>query len=722
LEIIIASTAGFCFGVDRAVNKALDLLNNAEVDKNKVYSLGPIIHNEQVIGLLTSKGLKVIDNIDESVLEGNIIVRAHGASPETYKKIDDKGLSLIDATCPYVKKIHDLVKEKSDDGYTIIIIGNKEHPEVIGINGWSGNNAFVVESQEDINNLPDIDDKICVVAQTTITGDNWVKLNKLLKNRFKNIVKFDTICNATSTRQEEASDIANRVDLMIVIGSKNSSNTNKLYEICRKYCKETFIIEVPGELPPVDIKKIKKIGITAGASTPDWIIKEVVKKMDELNKKDVEFNFADAFEESLITLKSGDVVMGKIIGFNAAEVFVDLGFKSDGIIPIGEYSTDPDFDPEKELKVGEEIKVFVVRVNDVEGTVLLSKRKIDSLKNFEVIDEAYANKTTLSAKVTEITNGGVIAIVKGIKVFVPASQLSNKYIKDLNEFLHKTIRIRIIENNKERRKIIGSGRVILEEEKHKNSSAVWDNIEKGKKISGTVKGFTDFGAFVDIGGVDGLVHLSELSWTRVKHPSDILNIGDTVEVTILDFDKDKKRISLSLKNEDENPWKNIADKYKVGDVIKGKITRLVPFGVFVELEKGVDGLVHISQISNFKIGKPGDLLAIGQDVEAKIVELNLETKKIGLSIKDILPESDDAADETAEKSSENIEVKTEVNAEEIVEIKTEKKKKEKAEAKTEKKTVKKPVKKSLKKEEKETEKKKKAVSKDKTEEIVKDKE
>jgi 4-hydroxy-3-methylbut-2-enyl diphosphate reductase len=722
LEIIIASTVGFCFGVDRAVNKALDLLNNDDVDKSNLYSLGPIIHNEQVIGLLASKGLKVIDSIDDSVLDGSIIVRAHGVCPETYQKIEEKGLSLIDATCPYVKKIHDLVKKKSDEGYTIIIIGNKEHPEVIGINGWSGNKAFVVESQEDINNLPDIDDKICVVAQTTITGDNWVKMNKLLKNRFKNMVKFDTICNATSTRQEEASEIANRVDLMIVIGSKNSSNTNKLYEICSKYCKNTFIIEVPGEVPPVDIKKIKKIGITAGASTPDWIIKEVVKKMDELNKKDVEFNFADAFEESLITLKSGDVVMGKIIGFNAAEVFVDLGFKSDGIIPMGEYSTDPDFDPETGLKVGEEIKVFVVRVNDVEGTVMLSKRKIDSLKNFEVIDEAYENKTTLSAKVTEITNGGVIAIAKGIKVFVPASQLSNKYIKDLNEFLHKTIRIRIIENNKERRKIIGSGRVILEEEKHKSSSAVWDNIEKGKKFSGTVKGFTDFGAFVDIGGVDGLVHLSELSWTRVKHPSDILNIGDTVEVTILDFDKDKKRISLSLKNEDENPWKNIADKYKVGDVIKGKITRLVPFGVFVELEKGVDGLVHISQISNFKIGKPGDLLAIGQDVEAKIVELNIESKKIGLSIKDILPETAAAEEEADDKSLESAEIKTEINAEEIVEVKTEKKKKEKAEAKTEKNAVKKPVKKPLKKKEKETEKKEKDISKDETEEITKDKE
>lgn len=690
MEIIVASTAGFCFGVDRAVNKALDKLNNDD-DNNKIYSLGPIIHNEQVIELLSSKGLKVIDNIDDSDSEGNIIVRAHGVTPGTYRQIEEKGLSLIDATCPYVKKIHDLVKEKNDEGYTIIIVGDKTHPEVIGIKGWADNKAFVVESKEDIDNLPDIEEKICVVAQTTITNENWLILNKLIKNRFKNIIKFDTICNATSTRQEEASEIAKKVDLMIVIGSKNSSNTNKLYEICRKYCKETFIIEVPGELPPVDIKKIKKIGITAGASTPDWIIKEVVKKMDELNKKDVEFNFADAFEESLITLKSGDVVMGKIIGFNAAEVFVDLGFKSDGIIPMGEYSADPDFDPDKELKIGQEIKVFVVRVNDVEGTVMLSKRKVDFLKNFEVIDEAYTNKTTLSANVTEITNGGVIAIAKGIKVFVPASQLSNKYVKDLKEFLHKTIRIRIIENNKERRKIIGSGRVILEEEKNKNSSAVWDNIEKGKKFSGTVKGFTDFGAFVDIGGIDGLVHLSELSWTRVKHPSDLLEIGDIVDVTILDFDKDKKRISLTLKNEDENPWKNIADKYKVGDIIKGKITRLVPFGVFVELEKGIDGLVHISQISNFKIGKPGDLLAMGQDVEAKIIELNLETKKIGLSIKDILPEVEDATDEASEKGSENIEEKSEVNAEE----KTEKKK---------------------------TEKTKKVKLKDKTEEIIKDNE
>ncbi len=656
MEIIVAKTAGFCFGVDKAVDMAFDLINNVDLaDGSLIYSLGPIIHNEQVIDSLEAKGLHVIDKIEEADEKGTLIVRAHGVSPEIYETISNKGLKLVDATCPYVKKIHNLVKEKNEEGFAIIIVGDKKHPEVIGINGWADNKAYVVESEEDIDNLPEIDKSICVVAQTTIINETWESLNEILKNRFKNITKFDTICNATSKRQEEASEIAKKVDLMIVTGSRKSSNTNKLYEICKKYCKDTFIIEVPGELPPVDIKKIKKIGITAGASTPDWIIKEVIREMDELDKKDVEFNFADAFEESLITLKSGDVVMGKIIGFNAAEVFVDLGFKSDGIIPISEYSTDPDFDPQKELTVGDEIKVFVVRVNDVEGTVMLSKRKLDSLKNFELLEDAFQNKTTLSVKVTEVTNGGIIAVYKGIKVFIPASQISNRFVKDLTEFLHKTLKIRIIENNKERRKIIGSSRVLLEEEKSKSSSAVWDTIEKGKKYPGTVKGFTDFGAFVDIGGVDGLVHLSELSWTRVKHPSDILKIGDEVEVTVLDFDKTKKRISLSLKNEAENPWNGIADKYKVDDVVKGKVTRLVPFGVFVELEKGIDGLVHISQISNIKVGKPGDLLSIGQVVEAKIIEMNLESKKIGLSIKDILPDAPETVEETVEEvKSEDI--------------------------------------------------------------------
>ncbi len=670
MEVIVASNAGFCFGVNRAVNKAKDCLENSEKMNQTLYSLGSIIHNEQVINMLEQKGLHVVESIDDIKESGTVIIRAHGVGPKVYEQIKIKQLKLIDATCPYVKKIHDLVKEKSDEGFTIIIIGNKDHPEVIGIKGWCNNDAYVVDNLEDMENLPSIENKICVVAQTTITNEKWNELNNIIKNFFKNVEKFDTICSATVKKQEETLAIAKEVDLMIVIGSKNSSNTIKLFEICSKNCSKTYNIETSDEIPSEEIKKIKKVGITAGASTPDWIIREVVTKMDELNKKDIEISFADAFEDSLITLKSGDIVMGKIIGFNATEVYVDLGFKSDGIIQMDEYSSDPNFDPEKDLKVGEEIKVFVIRVNDVEGTVMLSKRKVDSLKYWEVLDEALKNKTTLEAKVSEITNGGLIAVVYGLKVFIPASQISNRYVKDLKEFLNQTLRIRIIENDRQKRKLIGSQRVILEEERNAGSSEIWNTLEKGKKYSGTVKGFTAFGAFVDIGGVDGLIHLSEMSWEKISHPSEVLNLGDVVDVVVLDFDKEKKRISLTIKDQSANPWNVVAEKYKVDDTIKGKVVRIVPFGVFVEIEKGIDGLVHISQISNSKIGKPGDILSIGQEIEAKIVEINVDSKKIGLSIKDLFPEESENSKEKPQEKSENIE-KTEESIDDTEETKEE---------------------------------------------------
>lgn len=359
--------------------------------------------------------------------------------------------------------------------------------------------------------------------------------------------------------------------------------------------------------------------------------------MDELNKQENELSFKEAFESSLVTLRSGETVKGRIIGFNNAEIYVDLGYKSDGIIPVSEYTDDPDFKPETNVKIGDEIEVFIVRVNDGEGNVMLSKKKVDSLKSIDFIEEAYENKTPVTGKVVEITNGGIVANMKGVRVFIPASQIAERYVKDLGEYLRQTVTVRIVEFNKQKRKIVGSQRVILAEQRVQNEGEFWGTVETGKKYNGIVKSLMDFGAFVDIGGVDGLVHVSELSWTKVKHPSEVLKVGEKVEVTVLEFDKDKKRISLGLKKDEDNPWFKAAEKYKVGDVVKGNVVRLVPFGAFVELEKGLDGLVHISQISNIRIAKPGDVLQIGQEVEAKVMEVNTETKKISLSIKEVNP-------------------------------------------------------------------------------------
>lgn len=634
MNILVAGSAGFCFGVDKAVKTVYELLKNS---KDTIFTLGPIIHNEQVVNDLIQKGVKVADRVEEIQEGSTVVIRAHGVAPEIYDKLKLKNVKIVDATCPYVKKIHKLVRQEHEKGNNIVIVGDPKHPEVIGVNGWCGNSAFIADKPGDLDKLEIMDNICSVVAQTTITKDKWEIVNENLKNKCKNTQKFDTICNATSNRQLEAEKLAKESDIMVVVGSRHSSNTSKLYEICSKYCPKTYIIEKFGDLPPIDIKSVNTLGITAGASTPDWIIKEVIEKMEELNKQEMELSFKEAFESSLVTLQSGEIVKGRIIGYNNAEIFVDLGYKSDGIISVSEYSDDPDFKPEINLKIGDEIEVFIIRVNDGEGNVQLSKKKVDAMKSIGLIEQAFENGTPVDVKVTEVTTGGLLATAGGVRVFIPASQAGERYVKDLSEYLKKTITVKIIEYNKQKRKIVGSQRVLLSAKRESIETEFWGSIEVGKAYDGVVKSLTDFGAFVDIGGVDGLVHISELSWNKIKHPSEVLKVGDKVQVTVLEFDKEKKRISLGYKKNEDNPWFSAAEKYKVGDVVKGKVVRLVPFGAFVELEKGVDGLVHISQISTVRIAKPSDVLEVGQEVEAKIVEFKEDSKKIGLSIKEVNP-------------------------------------------------------------------------------------
>jgi len=633
MEIILAKTAGFCFGVNNAIRIAEDMLGKG----GAISTLGYLIHNDQVVNDLKEKGIRAISCISEAPEGSKVIIRAHGVAPGIYEEAKKRNIEIVDATCPYVKKIHKLVEKMHKDGYTIVIAGDREHPEVIGVNGWCGNSALIANTPEEAEAFAPIDGKCCLVAQTTITRERFDGIYDKLKEKCKSVVKFDTICSATSSRQEEAEKIARISDVMLVIGSRKSSNTRKLYEICSKYCKKTYLIETYGDLPPINTKEVQTLGITAGASTPERTIKEVIEKMDELNKQEKEMSFEEAFENSMITLRSGEIVKGRIIGYNNAEIFVDLGYKSDGIIPVEEFSDDPDFKPETGVNIGDEVDVFIVRVNDGEGSVMLSKKRVDSMRSVEMIEEAYKNKTPVTGKVVEVTNGGVIVSVGGVRVFVPASQLSERYVKDLGEFLKQTVTIRIIEMNRQKRKFVGSRKVVLAEEREQKEKQVWSNIEVGKKYTGTVKSIMDFGAFVDIGGVDGLVHVSEMSWIKVKHPSELVKVGDKVEVTVLEFDPEKKRISLSMKKEEDNPWFRVSEKYKVGDIVKGTVVRLVPFGAFIELEKGLDGLVHISQISSVRIAKPGDVLKTGQEVEAKIIEVDEEAKKISLSIKEVNP-------------------------------------------------------------------------------------
>ncbi|MFU0801264.1 MAG: bifunctional 4-hydroxy-3-methylbut-2-enyl diphosphate reductase/30S ribosomal protein S1 [Xylanivirga thermophila] len=630
MQIILATNAGFCFGVKRAVQSVYEHLNSSKT----IYTLGPIIHNPQVVSDLEQKGVIVEECLD-NIEDGTVIIRSHGIGKLAYDELRNKEVEIIDATCPFVKRIHQIVEEHYTEGYDIIIIGEREHPEVKGINGWCNGAAYILNSCDDVDKLSHID-KACVVAQTTITHE---KLNNIL-SRLKPIVSdlkvFDTICHTTSKRQNETKELAKKVDIMLVIGGHNSSNTKKLYSICKNYCKKTFAIETAKEINNKLIRSGDIIGITAGASTPDWIIKEVIDKMDQINNQNSQENTVsmEDFEKTMVSLRNGQIVKGVVLSVNTQEAIVNIGYKADGIISADEVFLEQNQTLEDIIKVGQEIEVEVIKINDGEGNVLLSCKSIQQQKVWNDIQRGYEAGVEFRGKCTQSVKGGVIASINGIRTFVPASQLSTKYVEDLNTFVGKELRLKIIELDKRRNRLVASQRIILEAEEEAKRQSVWDSLKEGEKITGTVKSITDFGVFVDIGGIDGLIHISDLSWGHVKHPSEVLSENQQVEVIVLSFDKAKGRISLGYKQTLPQPWGNADNKYPVGSIVEGKVVRITSFGAFVELEPGVDGLVHISQISNKRINKVEDALKVGDVIDAKVLDVKPEDHKLSLSIKE----------------------------------------------------------------------------------------
>lgn len=628
MEIIVAKSAGFCFGVKRAVDYAY-----SRAGKKNVYTFGPIIHNKEVTEDLEKKGIKVTEDFD-SAIGGELIIRSHGVPPSIYDEIEKRGIKYEDCTCPFVKKIHNIVNENYHKlGKKIIIVGNGKHPEVIGINGWSDNTAVIINSVEEAKAFEPEDCEYALVVQTTFQTDVFDEIIDILKGKSDKIQIYNTICSATGDRQKEAVVIAKNVDIMIVLGDKSSSNTAKLYEISKKYCKNVYLCETICDLELQNLEKNVKIGITAGASTPSAIIKEAVSFMSEIENK----SFEEMIDSSMVTLRTGDVVKGTVISVaDTGEVSVNLGYKSDGIISRADFSDDPNVNPADVVKPGDEIDVFVVRVNDGEGNVQLSKKKADADKNYAVIEEAFNNGATVKAKVTDTVKGGLIGLSDGVRVFIPSSQISNRYVEDLSSFIGNEYDFEILEFDKAKRRVVLGRKALVQKEIEEKRAKVFASIHPTDRIEGTVSRIVDFGAFVDLGGVDGLIHISEMSWGRVKKVSDVLSVGDKVTVTVLDVNPEKGKISLSLKDLNADPWLTAATKYAVGNVVTGKVVRMVSFGAFVELEEGVDGLVHISQIAYKHVEKPEDELEIGQEIQAKVTELDLENKKISLSIKETL--------------------------------------------------------------------------------------
>ena len=650
-KITLAKTAGFCFGVDRAVNMVYSLS-----EKQRVCTLGPIIHNSEMVRELEQKGV-IIANTPREVPPGyTVVIRSHGVPQSVYDEIHSLNLNYSDATCPFVSKIHKTVAKAGRENSVVLIIGDKNHPEVKGIEGHCCGEFFAVknhiEAEKLIETTPRLKtNPLTVVAQTTFDVSEWKKSLKVIKKLCTNAVIFDTICNATAERQEEARILAERSDLMIVVGDKTSSNTCKLYDICSRVCKNTYLVETYKELKDIDLSSACNIGVTAGASAPARIIKEVLDTMAENqvnSSEEQEQDFASMLEEHMQSFNTDGRVKGVVERITPNEIFVDVGRKQAGVVKLSELTDDPNAKIEDLVKVGDTLDLLIMRTNDQEGTIMLSKKRVDAQKGWDVIKEALESKEVLTGVVTEINNGGVIAVTNGVKVFIPASQATASRNESTEGLLKKEVSFRIIDVNDRRRRAVGSIRSVLNEEKNKAREEFWKNCKVGKTYTGTVKSLTSYGAFVDIGGVDGMIHISELSWNRIKHPSEVVNVGDTVEVYVKDIDTEKHNISLGYKKAEDNPWEILKNNYPEGSVVEVEIVGLTQFGAFAKIIPGIDGLIHISQIADRRIEKPQDELSIGQKVMAKITAIDFDKKRVSLSIRALLQDNNDDAEEAAE--------------------------------------------------------------------------
>ena len=751
MRVIVAKSAGFCFGVQRAVS----ICERAVEEYDNCITLGPIIHNEHVVRYFENKGLKTIQDISEVSPQSTVIVRSHGAVKEEYEILEGLDVNVIDATCPDVQRIHNIVRDESSNGRLLVIVGDRLHPEVRAIASWCSNyNVF--ETVEEFLEWLSFDDNaqkpVSFVFQTTNKKSIYYSFVEIIKKECTNYNIFDTICKATRKRQQEAEELSTIADVMVVVGDMNSANSLRLAEICTENCKRVYLIENAKGLDIADIRLTDTVGVTAGASTPAWIIKEVTQKMSEevrlgedsldqeLKDAPIEYDsqltinneqlstdaeahpiiaevsevaaeetasmndeepdvsvvdsesvsaestenevtlsdpgemlsetvhqdpessehvsfedegeetssedasvshetFEEMLEKSIKTLHTGQKVSGVVTSITSTEVSVDLGAKQSGYIPVSEFADDQNTSIDDIVKIGDTIESFVMRVNDVEGMVMLSKKRLDAIKNWDEIEMSKENRSIVEGVVTEENKGGVVVNVKGVRVFVPASQTGLPKSAPMSEIVRKTVKLRITEVNQSRRRVVGSIRAVQADERRERSERLWDEIETGKQYDGVVKSMTSYGVFVDIGGVDGMIHISELSWTRIKQPSEVMSVGDEVSVYVLSFDKDNKKISLGYKKNEDNPWTKFTKQYAVGNVISVKIVKMMPFGAFAEICPGVDGLIHISQITDHRIGLPSEVLTDGQVVDVKITEIDFDRKKVSLSIRALIDPS-----------------------------------------------------------------------------------
>jgi len=632
MEVRVAAKAGFCFGVNRAIKMA----RAAVFEKaGPVYSLGPLIHNPQVMAYLNEMGIKEVPDLKEVNSGGTLVIRSHGVEPAVLEAARARGLNIVDATCPFVRKAQVLARDLSEEGFQVVVVGDKYHPEVCGIIGWSNNKALVVGDPQEAG-LIEKSDKIGIIAQTTQSLENFKSIVKVINKTGAEVRVYNTICNATVERQKAALDLARQVDLMIVAGGTNSANTRKLASICRESGTTTYHVETAAELDPAWFRGVKVAGLTAGASTPDWIIEEVKRRMsDNEEMNSAEEGMKDAVEVK--ALRHGEIVKGVVVHVGQDEVMVDVGAKSEGVIPIRELSCCEVTSPQDIVKVGDEIEVCVLKAEDNEGKLILSKEKADAEKAWTKLEEALNTQEPVEGTVREVVKGGLLVDV-GVRAFLPASLVERGYVEDLSKYLGQVISARVIEINRGRKKVILSRKAVLEEDFARLRKEMLENLQEGQIVKGIVRRLTQFGAFVDIGGVDGLLHISEMSWHRINHPSEVVKVGDELEVMVLKVDRENEKISLGLKQVLPNPWDNVEEKYPVGSIVVAKVVRLAPFGAFVQLEPGVEGLVHISHLADRHIAKPDEVVTEGEEVNVKVLSVDKDEKRIRLSIREVAKE------------------------------------------------------------------------------------
>lgn len=627
MEIRMASKAGFCYGVKRAIEMAV---NTAEEKGNPIYTLGPIIHNPQVVKELAERGIKEIGSLGNTK-GGTIIIRSHGVGPDILQQAKEAGMEIVDATCPFVARAQRYAREMAAQDIPVYILGDHGHPEVQGILGWTMGKGIVIKNAKEISQVDNA--RVGLVAQTTQPLANYQEVVETLQNQGIELDARNTICNATGERQRAALELAREVDVMVVVGGKESANTKKLAMICQATGTPTYHVECATEIQENWFQGAKVIGLTAGASTPDVIIEEVIRRMKDLDEMT---NGEEAMSEAMEVKspKTGELVKGIVVQVGMDEVLVDIGAKSEGVVPRKELACYGVNNPQDIVKVGDEIECVVIKEEDNEGKILLSKERADAEKAWDGLEKAMEDGTIIKGTVREVVKGGLLVDV-GVRAFIPASLVDVGYVEDLNKYLGQEFEVRIIEMNKLRKKVVASRKVVLAEQNVRKREELLANLQNGQVVKGVVRRLTQFGAFVDLGGLDGLLHISEMSWHRINHPQEVVKVGDELEVAVLKVDRDNEKISLGLKQVLPNPWDNIEEKYPAGGVFPAKVVRLAPFGAFVQLEPGVEGLVHISHLADRHVAKPDEVVTEGQEVKVKVLSVDTAEKRIRLSIREV---------------------------------------------------------------------------------------